>query len=462
MMKPENQSGGVGDSAFSSSTTAMDLKGSRLLQCSSVFQSIGGESPLEGDSSFYCTNKEKPLVDAFPDPLCKLNLKETSDFVKAFPVNNKNSKETSAQRREVVSLVGQRRLEAPSTPGRPIFSFSPWNPPRRSIPSKWDDAQKWLISSSCHDSPVRGIKPSDSSVVFKQNDAFHQKGDASNKETVPVMAFHRGSSEVFLKDKFADNVEQLVFTNFQPSEPMKEGFVFRSSLCEPMKDAAEVHRRNIGTEMTPLGSSTTSRCHTPIKSSSPLRHNTPASRSGPLLASNNTTIDISKLKDCHFAKLDLCSQFDAMVSNWNSREEEEEEISKSLRHFEISAGRKSVAESRASAWEDEEKTKSCARYQREEAKIQAWVNLQNAKAEAQARKLEVKIQKMRSNLEEKLMKRMAIVHRRAEEWRAAAQVQHSHQLLRAYEQAEKIKSQQHTSHFTDHTSCGCFSCSVIL
>ncbi|KAH7656439.1 Remorin C-terminal protein [Dioscorea alata] len=462
MMKPGNQSEGVRDSALVSSNSAMDLKASRLMQCaSSVYQSIGEESPLEGDSSFYCTSKEKPLVDAFPDPLCKLNLKETSDFVKAFPVSTNNNKESSAvRRREVVSFVAQRRLDAPSTPGRPIFSFSPWNPPRRSIPSKWDDAQKWLISSSCHESPAHGIKPSDSLVISKQNDGFHQKGGAfaellsSNKETVPV----------FLKDKFTDNVEQ-VLTNFQPLEPMKEGFVFKSSFFEPMKDAAEVQHRDIGTEMTPLGSSTTSRCHTPIKSTSPLRHNTPASRSGPLFASNNTTIDISELNDCHFAKLELCSQFDAMISNWSSREEEEQEISKSLRHFDISDGRKSVAECRASLWEDKEKTKSCTRYQREEAKIQAWVDLQNAKAEEQSRKLEVKIQKMRSNLEEKLMKRMAIVHRRAKEWRAAAQLQHSQQLLRAYEQAQKIKSQQkqqqqQASLFTDRTSCGCFSCST--
>lgn len=132
-----------------------------------------------------------------------------------------------------------------------------------------------------------------------------------------------------------------------------------------MKDAAteviaEVLRRDIGTEMTPLGSSTTSRCHTPIKSSSPARHNTPASRSGPLVPCN-TSIDISELKDCHFAKLELSAQYDSMVSNWSSREEEEEEVSKSLRHFETSGGRKSIAESRALLWEEEEKNKSCIR-----------------------------------------------------------------------------------------------------
>lgn len=42
MMKPGNQSEGVRDSAaLVSSNSAMDLKASRLMQCASVYQSIG-------------------------------------------------------------------------------------------------------------------------------------------------------------------------------------------------------------------------------------------------------------------------------------------------------------------------------------------------------------------------------------------------------------------------------------
>ena len=138
-----------------------------------------------------------------------------------------------------------------------------------------------------------------------------------------------------------------------------------------MKDAGaevfhEVNHKDVGTEMTPLGSSTTSRCHTPFKSSSPARHNTPADRSGPLASANsnssNSTIDVSQLQECHLAKLQLGTQYDSITSNWSSREEEEKEVSKSLRHFETgSACRKSVSDSRAAAWEEEERTKRCLR-----------------------------------------------------------------------------------------------------
>lgn len=476
----------------------MDLTSPRYIQAPPLFASLG-ETPLEGDTSLCGNSKGNPFADTFPDPLCKLNLKETSEFVKSFPMANNAAEggrgflDVSAQRRrEGVSSVAQRKLEAPPTPGRPVFSFSVGNLTRKSFPSKWDDAEKWLISTSSHESPAHPMKPpSDSSKVSKQCDEVKQQVEVFaekcrvTEEKVskmasgfpsPVALDHHNSArpfngvlasaDVLLKDKFTDGVDPI-FPNFRYSEPTKEGFLFGNSVDESMKDAAtevfhEVHHRDIGTEMTPIGSSTVSRCHTPIKSSSPARHNTPANRSGPLALgssnSTNTTIDISQLQECHLAKLQLGSQFDSVGSHWSSREEEEEEVSKSLRHSETgNFCRKSISEAKSASWEEEEKTKCCLRYQREEAKIQAWVNLQKAKAEAQSRKLEVKIQKMRSNLEEKLMKRMAVVHRKAEEWRASAQVQHSEQIQRAAEQAQKMLN-QHNSNFSAHSSCGCFPC----
>lgn len=90
------------------------------------------------------------------------------------------------------------------------------------------------------------------------------------------------------------------------------------------------------------------------------------------------------------------------------------------------------------------------RYQREEAKIEALLNLQYAKAEAQSRKLEMKIQKLISNLEEKVMKRMASVQRRAEQWRTAAQLQHTQEIRRVEEEAEKIRKKTTTTQQRQH------------
>ncbi|XP_058079466.1 uncharacterized protein LOC131227690 [Magnolia sinica] len=453
-------------SPIPSNPTSMDLKTPKYMQSSPPF-TPHHDSPLERNPSFYSKNKEIAFADTFQDPLCKLNLKETADFVKAFPVP------CSDGIRRGVSGVGQKRMEAPTTPGRPVFSFNAGNLSRKSFPSKWDDAEKWVMSSSCNESPAHVIKPPEASKISKQNEVFQLKADIFAEKKVPSSvssfkgsmwlesnsAFHGVSSEVLLKDKFTDNVE-TIHPNFRYCELTKDGFRFRNSVCETMKDAAtemvaEVRHRDIGTEMTPLASSTTSRCHTPFKTFSPARHNTPASMSGPSVATSNARIHISELQEHHCGKLEPGTQFDSVVLNWSSREEEEEEISKSLRHFEIGGCRKTLDELRASAWEDEEKKDCCIRYQREEAKIQAWVNLQNAKVEAQSKKLEVKIQKMRSKLEEKQMTKMAIVHRRAEEMRAAAHLQHSQHLQRASQQAQKMIDLPN-SHSSDHTSCGCF------
>ncbi|KAA8541577.1 hypothetical protein F0562_022729 [Nyssa sinensis] len=453
----------------------MDLRSPKNFEAPSLFASHG-EPPLEGHTGFYKTSKDNPFVENFPDPLCKLNLMETSEFVKSLPMANNGGVED-----------------------RPIFSFGVGNLSKKSFPSKWDNAEKWLnSSSSCHDSPAHhhGFKPSESLKIPKQFNGLQQQqaelfaeksrvtkekvsnaassfqGSLSLNHHLLAGAFNgiSASADVLLKDRFTDEVEPI-FPKFRSSEPMKEGFVFGNYSEKSMKDAAtevihEVKHKDVGTEMTPLGSSTTSRCHTPFKSSSPARHNTPADRSGPLALvnpnSSNTTIDITQLQECHLAKLQLGTQFDSVTSNWSSRQEEQEDILKSLRHFDISNEcRRSVSESRPCAWEEKEKKKCCLRYQREEAKIQAWLNLQSAKAEAQSRKLEVKIQMMRSNLEEKLMKRMAVVHRKTEEWRAEAQLQHLEQIPLATEQARKIMNRQN-SHFCGHSSCSCFPYSKFL
>jgi hypothetical protein len=73
---------------------------------------------------------------------------------------------------------------------------------------------------------------------------------------------------------------------------------------------------------------------------------------------------------------------------------------------------------------------------------------------------QVKIQKMRSSLEEKLMRRMSTVHRRAEEWRTTAQAQHVQQLRRAADgsSVRRLKAASHLPGSDAAATCGCFPC----
>ncbi|KAL8230241.1 hypothetical protein R6Q57_000019 [Mikania cordata] len=304
-------------------------------------------------------------------------------------------------------------IEAPPTPGRPLFSFSA---SRKNFPSKWDDAEKWLIGG-----PVHGfVKSPDFVSTHTHCGNHHKTAEEKVLKAISVYQDHLSPSDVLLKDKIT-NSEEREFSRFKC---VKEEFVFSS-----MQDAS--------TEVI-----TASRCPTPYKSVSPPRHNTPASMSGPLAFT--TSFD---LQECHLAKLQ------PSVCNWSSREEEEEDVSKSLRHFECP---KSIPKPTTCtcAWEQEQNARSHAKYQREDAKIQAWVNLENAKAEAQSRKLEVKIQKMRSKFEEKMMKRMASVHRKAEELRATALYDHK---MHPRKPTMESKELHESLHFSG--SCGCFPCS---
>lgn len=126
-------------------------------------------------------------------------------------------------------------------------------------------------------------------------------------------------------DKFTNEVEQIC-PKFKCVEPMKEGFLFGNAVEKSAEDAIseiihEVKHRDIGTEMTPLGSLTTSRCPSPFISTSPARHNTPTNRSSPLALENMdvaSTIDMMQLQDCHLAKLHNEPQFNSVTTNWSS------------------------------------------------------------------------------------------------------------------------------------------------
>lgn len=190
------------------------------------------EPQLESNTSFYGKSKSNPFADTFSDPLCKLNLKETAEFVKSFPLpppsingpesNRSNFLDSSAQKREgVTSVVTHKKvLEAPPTPGRPVFSFSVGNLSRKSFPSKWDDAEKWLINSSCHDSPAHNstkVSNAKQCDTFKQHQmevskavSTFQRSASLNNHNSSAKAFKGGLGSMDVLPKGND----LYFFNF--------------------------------------------------------------------------------------------------------------------------------------------------------------------------------------------------------------------------------------------------------
>ncbi|KAK4434423.1 hypothetical protein Salat_0605100 [Sesamum alatum] len=75
---------------------------------------------------------------------------------------------------------------------------------------------------------------------------------------------------------------------------------------------------------------------------------------------------------------------------------------------------------RSASWEvSAETSKSISKVQREEAKITAWENLQKAKAEAAIRKLEMKLEKKRSSSMDKIMNKLRSAQKKAQEMRSS-------------------------------------------
>ncbi|CAL0331799.1 unnamed protein product [Lupinus luteus] len=93
---------------------------------------------------------------------------------------------------------------------------------------------------------------------------------------------------------------------------------------------------------------------------------------------------------------------------------------------------KSNAEIQASCWDIAESTLDVSKFQREEAKITAWESLQKAKAEAEIRKLEMKLEKKRAVSMDKIVNKLRRAQMKAEKKRSLIPVQQGQQVSKPW------------------------------
>ncbi|MCO5600693.1 hypothetical protein L7F22_054808 [Adiantum nelumboides] len=219
----------------------------------------------------------------------------------------------------------------------------------------------------------------------------------------------------------------------------------------------------------------------PAQKTSPPRHNTPARRSvscsskerggcrNPLPCEpvhfNSGKLNLLELESCHLDKLKLARDLPlgTASSTWVLFAEDEKlhaaeskagKASPSQQQHIINGGVKvNMVEARVSAWEDVERAKHIAKFKRHEAKIEAWESLQRAEADAELQKLEVKLEKMRFEGREKIMGRLGVAQRRAQEMRGAAEAQKIEHLTRVATRANQIRKSGHLSSSTFNVMC---------
>ncbi|CAL9096194.1 unnamed protein product [Musa textilis] len=288
----------------------------------------------------------------------------------------------------------------------------------RHVPSKWNDAEKWIINRQIASPSVKKKTPA-------QNQGSHQTSSLRRVETDSTIAEHK-ASVVRALDSMRNEFNQTA-----PQD--------------------SVSMRDIGTEMTPVPTPLGS--ITPTRSSISSLPSTP--RQGvasplPTEAMKNAEQDSEtkggkdKLTEREM-RLKIRREIAALgmqlgkmnIASWASKEEVEQ-CSPSPKALDADPTEKEY-EACAAAWEEAENTKHMARYKREEVKIQAWECYQKAKIEAKTNSIEAKAERVRARAIEKMAEKLAMARRQADEKQAAAEARMNKQASRTAHRADQIR-----------------------
>ncbi|CAM0870336.1 unnamed protein product [Alopecurus aequalis] len=312
----------------------------------------------------------------------------------------------------------------------------------RPTPSKWDDAEKWISSPTANRTgrSAAGIPPKKSAFAFPE----HGAGPPAVAKVV---------AEVPRNATGALAGNSVGFTQPESFKPAESTPI----VDEPEHVIRSVSMRDMGTEMTPIASQEPSRTGTPVIASSPTSSRTPTPQRSVEFGVSN--VDSSKMGMSE-EELQLNTRKEIMdlgerlgkttIAAWASKEE------RATANFANVPADKAVEidrETRAADWQEAEKAKYLARFQREEVKIQAWENHQRAKIEAETKRIEAKMERKRAHEHDRLARKLASASRRAEAKRAAAEARRSQEAVRAEEQASQIRK---TGHIPSSFSCWCW------
>lgn len=344
--------------------------------------------------------------------------------------NNENQKGWNSER-VVVQPTTRRQAY--------VAGVSPFNS-GRTIPSKWDDAERWIcspVSASGYVQHQRKPK-SKSGPIVPQGATFY----SNYSPTIPLRnglvvknlmmssPFTTGvlaPDIVSLQHYYAhDNLYGPRYDIDDNSSMVNENGVALTSVSnapswsELLSDPSSPNSHDEkcdGTKNEDIVMSPMSKIDRGTQMSSPETenedHSSPKS-SSPILAMDQ--------KSCYSEKLEIRDvQVDcqANVMKWSKS------YASKLSSFNGKELKKSDTEDQASGLDIAESTldTSSSKFERDEAKIIAWESLQKAKAEASIRKLEMKLEKKKSSSMDKILNKLRRAQMKAEKMRSTTPVQ---------------------------------------
>ncbi|KAL9353131.1 hypothetical protein Peur_055811 [Populus x canadensis] len=308
-------------------------------------------------------------------------------------------------------------------------------------PSKWDDAQKWLVGLS------RGGGGDKKESQPRNSNADDRRLIAP----VPPMEHDYSSGEDEVGGEAANGCSISITNQYEVEtkkvdcdEPVCR--VNKPAQNSTMSAVRSICVRDMGTEMTPIASQEPSRTTTPIRAT------TPAARSPVSSGSCTPVRGLNGLPGNEGYQTGLAmteSRGEAScaprgVGATRHYYGQESNGSRIHENMESDQARKvSTLETRAMAWDDAERAKYMARYKREEVKIQAWENHEKRKAEMEKRKMEVKAERLKARAQERLANKLASTTRIAEEKRSNAEATLNEKAVKTSETADYIRRTGH-------------------
>uniref|UniRef100_A0A7N0VIW9 Remorin C-terminal domain-containing protein n=1 Tax=Kalanchoe fedtschenkoi TaxID=63787 RepID=A0A7N0VIW9_KALFE len=286
----------------------------------------------------------------------------------------------------------------------------------RTVPSKWEDAERWITSPSSNSfltnkRPMSRSGPiAQSKTAYFSNYSPNFQGFQSGKDGYSL-ALHRSpiSSGQMLESMDHSQMKNENGTHLAAGLSGLSDLRSESS-DESSQDAkleqyvdGEVSKRDMATQMSPVTSNSSS--------SKGCRHSAaePPSR--------QACVDESSKK---LEEKDVQIDKWATVLRWSKKhggklaKRDPPEAVEMYKATVAQAQAPSAAVAPASPWDVAALEK---KYEREEAKITAWQNLQKAKTEAAVRKLEMKLERKRSESMDKIIKKFKKAEKQSQKMR---------------------------------------------
>ncbi|KAJ4753236.1 Remorin family protein [Rhynchospora pubera] len=322
----------------------------------------------------------------------------------------------------------------------------------RKLPSKWEDAEKWILSPvgdgtgrqsappPHHRRPKSKSGPLGPTNIYaaspvSRGESFVASSPFLAGVLIPEHGVHDGSLTSDNAGNLCSNKEPFILRSVSVSGWM-DTLMEATAALPPSRDTkpeekvqitreamqritAGILTKDVATQMSPEGS----------VASSPRELSFSYSPShGPIeeVTSSSTRLEVR----------DVEVDNQVTVTRWSKKNV--------IRSFD----KRSVG-----SWEDREKARCTSKSKREEAKITAWENLQKAKAEAAIRKLEMKLEKKRSSSMDKIISRLRTAQKKAQDMREAVVFNQDQSVGRSEEKAFQFCR---TSKL--RSLSGCFTC----